>query len=78
MDTILQLFDKLRLSRWSFARYLELSPPEYALASPAYPGGTHAARGTTPVPHGASLRPAGRAGATATAAPPAAGEPVPA
>jgi menaquinone-9 beta-reductase len=39
MTTVLQLFGLLRMSRWSFQQYLELSPPEYVLSSPAYPGG---------------------------------------
>lgn len=39
MTTICDLFDRLHVSRWSFGRYLALSPPEFVLDSPAYPGG---------------------------------------
>jgi flavin-dependent dehydrogenase len=47
MTSVLELFEKLHMSKWAFGKYLALSPPEYALDSPSYPGGLASAETTS-------------------------------
>ena len=58
MTSVLELFERLHMSEWAFGKYLALSPPEFALDSPAHPVPAPAA--TAPAGPGRPAAPADR------------------
>jgi hypothetical protein len=53
MDTLVRLYARPRVSRWTFRHYLDIAPPSFALPAPASASASAAAIAATRVPSAA-------------------------